>query len=201
MEPGIAVVADTWWQAQQARKQLKVDWELGPAATQSTEGFAAKAAELLKAPPGTPCASTATWTRHSSHRRRLSRPPIISVYRPRHAGATGRHCALERRQAGDVVDQHAAGRWGVDWWQRRLASRRAISLPTWCASGGSFGRRLQNDYLVRPHGFAKHIDAPSSCSGLREDDIAHDPFRPGATVGLKGGLDAQGKITAGGITL
>ena len=52
IEPGIAIVADTWWQAQQARKQLKVAWDLGPAATQSTDGFAAKAAELLKAPPG-----------------------------------------------------------------------------------------------------------------------------------------------------
>ena len=52
MEPGIAIVADTWWQAQQARTKLKVDWDLGPAASQSSEGFAAKAAALLKAPPG-----------------------------------------------------------------------------------------------------------------------------------------------------
>ena len=50
MEPGIAIVADTWWQAQQARKQLKVDWDLGPAVTQSTEGFQKRAEELLAGP-------------------------------------------------------------------------------------------------------------------------------------------------------
>ena len=36
----------------------------------------------------------------------------------------------------------------------------------------------------------------SSCSGRAEDNIAHDPFRPGGTVGLKGGIDAQGKLSA-----
>ena len=51
MEPGIAIVADNWWQAQQARKQLKVDWDLGPAVTQSSEAFQKRAAELLAAPP------------------------------------------------------------------------------------------------------------------------------------------------------
>ena len=56
MEPGIAVVADTWWQVQEARKKLKVDWDLGPAATQSSQGFAAKAAELLQGAAAEYCA-------------------------------------------------------------------------------------------------------------------------------------------------
>ena len=47
---GVAIVADSWWQAQSARKQLKVSWAAHPTSSQSTEGFQAKADELGKGP-------------------------------------------------------------------------------------------------------------------------------------------------------
>jgi isoquinoline 1-oxidoreductase beta subunit len=43
---GVAIVADSWWLAQSARQQLKVTWNEGKAATDSTVAFDKKAAEL-----------------------------------------------------------------------------------------------------------------------------------------------------------
>jgi len=51
MEPGIAIVADTWWQAQLARRSLKVDWDSGAGADQSSDKFDKKAEELMAALP------------------------------------------------------------------------------------------------------------------------------------------------------
>ena len=43
---GVAIVADSWWLANDARSSLKVVWDEGAVATQSSDGYLAQAREL-----------------------------------------------------------------------------------------------------------------------------------------------------------
>jgi len=200
MEPGIAIVADTWWQAQQARKQLKVDWDLGPAAAQSSDGFRKRAEELLKTAPANSLrkygdVDAALKSSAKVVEATYEYPFIAHVtLEPQGATAHWKDGKLEMWSTSTLPGN------GLTLVAKTLGIQESDITTHMVRSGGSFGRRLQNDYLVEAAWIAKEtakqIDAPIKLLWSREDDIAHDPFRPGGTVGLKGGLDAQGKLTA-----
>src|SRR5205814_8753282 len=46
LNSGVAIVSDSWWLANNARRTLKVTWDEGPVATQSSAGYAAQAKQL-----------------------------------------------------------------------------------------------------------------------------------------------------------
>jgi isoquinoline 1-oxidoreductase beta subunit len=196
MEAGVAIVADTWWQAQQARKQLKVDWDPGPGAAQSSEGFAKRAAELLQTPP-----SITVRTYGDVDSLLKSSPKVVeatyeypfiahATMEPQGAAAHWKDGKLEMWTSSTLpID-------GRGLIAKTLGIKEDDITTHMVRGGGSFGRRLQNDYAVEAAWISKQTGVPIKLLWSREDDIAHDPFRPGATVGLKGSLDAQGKLTA-----
>lgn len=196
IEPGVAILADTWWQAQSARKSLKVDWDFGPGAAQSTDKFAAKAAELLKAAPhDTPRTYGDVDAAFGSAAKIVEATyayPFIThgTLEPQGTTASFKDGKLELWTSS----QSPSG--------GRAMVARTLNIPEssvtvhLCRIGGGFGRRLSNDYMVEAAWLAREANAPVKLLWSREDDIAHDCYRPGAWHGLKAGVDSAGKITA-----
>ncbi|MGB7548574.1 MAG: molybdopterin cofactor-binding domain-containing protein [Terracidiphilus sp.] len=200
LEPGVAIVADTWWQAQAARKALKVEWDTAAgsptAAAQSSQGFAEKAAQLLQQPPGHTLRAYGDVDAAFQSAAKV----VEAVY----AYPFLVHAALEPQNTTARFQDGKLELWTTS--QAPAGGRRLVARELGIAesditvhmtrTGGGFGRRLMNDYMVEAAWIARAAQAPVQLLWSREDDFAHDAYRPAGWHGLKAGLDAQGHIVA-----
>jgi isoquinoline 1-oxidoreductase subunit beta len=196
MEPGVAIVADSWWQAQKARKALKIEWDYGPAQAQSSDGFQKQAEALLAAPPTT---TVRTYGDVDAALKNSAKVVEATYTFPFLA-----HGTLEPMNTTAYWKDGKLEMWAPSQnpGSGSALVAKSLGIPEKDITvhltrvGGGFGRRLMNDYMVEAAWLAQQVKAPVKLLWAREDDITHDAYRAGGFVGLKAGLDAQGKVVA-----
>ena len=196
LEPGVAIVADSWWQAQSARKLLNVTWDEGREATTQKQhrGFAKRAEELYKKTPANMLRkdgdSEAAISKSAKVVEAAYSYPFIS-----HAPLEPQNCVADFKNGKIEIwssTQIPAG--------GRTLVATTLGIPETAVTihmqrgGGGFGRRLTNDYMVESAWISKTVNARSSFLWTREDDMQHDFYRSGGHQYLRAGLDASGKI-------
>lgn len=184
LKPGVAIVADSTWNATSAAGKLKVQWDEGANANQSSDNIAkqALAAGAQAAPiSGQPADAKVLESTYSF--------PYIS------------HATMEPQNSTAWLKSDGT----MEIWAptqspgnipRSVAAFGGSNVTVHLMrSGGGFGRRLQTDYAVEAAAIAQKVPGvPVKLTWTREQDIGSDVYRPAGWHFLKGAVSADGKI-------
>ncbi|HEY7385883.1 MAG TPA: molybdopterin cofactor-binding domain-containing protein [Beijerinckiaceae bacterium] len=195
-DTAVAVVADTWWRAKSALDALPIVWDEGPNASVSS----ATIAEHLK--EGLTAKETNGERQNGDAAKAITEAAkkVEAVY----ATPFLAHACMETMNATVKLSADKAEVWVPT--QNAESSLAALSEATGLPLnkcevhahdlGGGFGRRGgAQDFVRKAVAVAKHFpDTPVKLIWSREEDMAHDIFRPISQCKLSAGLDGSGNL-------
>ena len=195
-ETAVALVADTWWRAKRALDMLPIVWDEGPNATKSSTTIA----DMLK--EGLEATTTNGDRQNGDALKAIADAPkkIEATYSTPFLA----HAPMEMMNCTVKLSADRADAWVPT--QNLEASLAALSETSGIPLdkceihrhdlGGGFGRRGgTQDYVHQAVEIAKAFpDTPIKLIWTREEDQAHDFYRPISQCKMSAGLDNDGKL-------
>ena len=195
----VAVVADTWWRAKTALDDMRIIWEPGPDVAVSDETIAKRLEEGLTA-----AETNGDWG-HGDFQAALTTAPkrVEAVY----ATPFLAHATMEPGNCTVRLTPDRAEAWlptqSMEASLAALANASGLPLEKCEINridlGGGFGRRGgTQDYIHQAVAIAKQFPAgtPIKMIWTREEDMAHDFYRPISQCKMTAGLDESGNLVA-----
>ncbi len=189
---GVAVVARDTWAALKGREALVVMWEEGEASSFSSLRLQAEMERLAEG-QGKVAAAHGSAEALSPGARQVEATfslPFLA------------HAPMEPQNATAWFHDGGLEVWAPTQvpMPARQEAAQAAGLPLEKVTlhvtflGGGFGRRLVSDFVREAVEVAKAFSVPVQLLWTREDDLAHDFYRPPSVHRLQAWLDGQGQV-------
>jgi isoquinoline 1-oxidoreductase subunit beta len=194
--PGVAVIATSTWAAIAAKRALRVDWDES-SASQDSWSEAVKQAQRLSREQGSETVADSGSVSDAFAAGARTAEGFYTYPFLSHAPLEPQNCTAWYRDGA------------IEIWAPTQTPERALSNVAHVLGlaedkvtlhqtrvGGGFGRRLANDYVCEVAAIARRVAAPVKLQWTREDDMAHDFYRPAGFHSFKGAVDQAGKLSA-----
>jgi isoquinoline 1-oxidoreductase subunit beta len=193
---GVAIVADSTWNALQAKKALEVQWDTAQASNDSWTNAVTQAKALAAKPAAQVLGEAGNVDAAFSAGKTVE--AFYTYHYVAHSDLEPQNCTAWFK--GDSIEIWAPTQTpqnAVDAVAALLGLPKDKVTLHQLRGGGGFGRRLANDSVCEAALVSKQAGGvPVKVQWTREDDMAFDYYRPGGFHAQKASVDSAGKLTA-----
>jgi isoquinoline 1-oxidoreductase subunit beta len=192
---GVAVVADSYWQAVQGRRALQIEWEEQDTAALDSASIRAELLALAERPAVIAQSIGDAAAALASAAKRVD--AVYDVPFVHHATMEPMNCTAHVRADGADIWAPTQNQGDAQQVAAQVSglARETVRIHT-TFSGGGFGRRLEPDFVSEAVRISKAVGRPVKVIWSREDDMRNGFYRPTSYNRFSAGLDAAGRPVA-----